>query len=187
MSVSIRTRSENSWACYLTKYYFDWFWNNSVSIFVFYGVWKEPLSHEKLLALNQFYRFGETQNWEILFRWLRLGLKAKWPAIIQPALKFVTDQGRMKFTRPIYKYNLIDFHWFQICFCWEVGLIWIGIFTDGRMRESKLCRLLTRIVCICIRQRLVLWLRIYIWAELVDLIIYHLTKSFIGQFFFNLD
>jgi leukotriene-A4 hydrolase len=64
---------------------------------------KEPISHEKLESLGQIYKFGQTQNAEILFRWLRLGLKARWPAVIQPALKFVTDQGRMKFTRPIYK------------------------------------------------------------------------------------
>lgn len=61
------------------------------------------MSLEKLEGLSQHYKFGETQNSEILFKWLRLGLKARWSPIIQPALKFVTDQGRMKFTRPVYK------------------------------------------------------------------------------------
>lgn len=42
-------------------------------------------------------------NYCILLRWLRLGIKAKWAAIVEPALKFVRDQGRMKFTRPVYR------------------------------------------------------------------------------------
>ena len=64
---------------------------------------RDPLSADKMTSLNELYKFGETQNSEILFRWLRLGLKAKWEPIIEPALKFVRDQGRMKFTRPVYK------------------------------------------------------------------------------------
>ncbi|RNA29022.1 leukotriene A-4 hydrolase [Brachionus plicatilis] len=64
---------------------------------------QEPLSCSKIDSLNKYYKFGETQNSEILFRWIRLCIKAKWEPILQPALKFVTDQGRMKFTRPVYK------------------------------------------------------------------------------------
>lgn len=37
-------------------------------------------------------------------RWLRLCIKAKWLPIIDPALQFVSRQGRMKFTRPIYRF-----------------------------------------------------------------------------------
>lgn len=55
-------------------------------------------------ALNEFYGFGQTKNCEVLFNWLRLGIKAKWLPIIEPALKFVSYQGRMKYTRPIYRY-----------------------------------------------------------------------------------
>lgn len=64
---------------------------------------KEPISCQKIDLLDKLYKFGQTQNSEILFRWIRLGIKAKWEPILQLALKFVTDQGRMKFTRPVYK------------------------------------------------------------------------------------
>ena len=37
-------------------------------------------------------------------RWIMLGIKSRWTPIIQLALKLVTDQGRMKFTRPTYRY-----------------------------------------------------------------------------------
>lgn len=65
---------------------------------------KEPLSCSKIDLLNKHYQFGETQNSEILFRWIRLCIKAKWEPILEKALNFVTEQGRMKFTRPVYKY-----------------------------------------------------------------------------------
>lgn len=39
----------------------------------------------------------------IMNRWLRVCIRAQYEPAIQPALQFVTDQGRMKFVRPIYK------------------------------------------------------------------------------------
>jgi leukotriene-A4 hydrolase len=64
---------------------------------------KEPLSIAKIESLDRFYKFGSTENSEILFRWIRLGVKAKWNPIISLGLKFVSSQGRMKFTRPVYR------------------------------------------------------------------------------------
>lgn len=46
-------------------------------------------------------------NAEIKFRWLRLGLRAHWTERVDDALKFVTEQGRMKFVRPIYR-SVVD-------------------------------------------------------------------------------
>ena len=37
-----------------------------------------------------------------------MGVKAKWLAIIPIGLKFVSSQGRMKFTRPVYRYKFIN-------------------------------------------------------------------------------
>jgi leukotriene-A4 hydrolase len=37
-----------------------------------------------------------------------LGVKAKWLPIIPIGLKFVSSQGRMKFTRPVYRYKFIN-------------------------------------------------------------------------------
>jgi leukotriene-A4 hydrolase len=64
---------------------------------------KQPLPIEKMEALDKYYGFGTTRNCEVLFNWLRLGIKARWESIIEPALKFVSQQGRMKYTRPIYR------------------------------------------------------------------------------------
>lgn len=45
----------------------------------------------------------DVQNSEIKFRWLRVCIKARWKDQISVALKFVNEQGRMKFVRPIYR------------------------------------------------------------------------------------
>lgn len=41
----------------------------------------------------------------VYFRWIRIGLVAHWKDIIPDALKFINEQGRMKFVRPIYRYK----------------------------------------------------------------------------------
>ena len=55
---------------------------------------------EKMQAL---YNFNAVNNSEIKFRWIRLGLRAKWDNAIPRAIQMVTEQGRMKFLRPIYR------------------------------------------------------------------------------------
>lgn len=64
---------------------------------------KAPLSSEKVCVMEQVYNMSKRLNSEIRFRWLRLGLKARWEESVGPALDFVTEQGRMKFVRPIYR------------------------------------------------------------------------------------
>lgn len=39
-----------------------------------------------------------------LCRWLRLGIRARVEWAVELALKFVSEQGRMKFVRPIYRF-----------------------------------------------------------------------------------
>lgn len=58
---------------------------------------------DKVQKLNDIYQIGNTENSEILFKWISIGIKARWKPIIPVALKFVSDQGRMKFTRPTYR------------------------------------------------------------------------------------
>ncbi|KAM9310953.1 leukotriene A-4 hydrolase [Gastrophryne carolinensis] len=60
-----------------------------------------PLSHVK--RMQEVYNFNTIKNSEILFRWLRLCILAKWEDAIPLALKMATEQGRMKFTRPLYR------------------------------------------------------------------------------------
>lgn len=64
---------------------------------------KEPLSDEKMQKLTEVYNFEKVMNSEIRFRWLRLGVRSHWKPIIPHAIKFVNEQGRMKFVRPLYR------------------------------------------------------------------------------------
>lgn len=62
-----------------------------------------PLPIEKLEKLEELLQLNNVENSELKFRWLRISLKSHWSKKIEPALKWVTDIGRMKFIRPIYK------------------------------------------------------------------------------------
>ena len=48
------------------------------------------------------YSFANSSNVETLFRWIRLGIKAKWEPILEASLKLVTDYGRMKYLKSVY-------------------------------------------------------------------------------------
>ncbi|KAL8221710.1 UNVERIFIED_CONTAM: Leukotriene A-4 hydrolase [Gekko kuhli] len=60
-----------------------------------------PLNHVR--RMQEVYNFNAVNNFEIRFRWLRLCIQAKWEDAIPLALKMATEQGRMKFTRPLFK------------------------------------------------------------------------------------
>ncbi|XP_067683113.1 leukotriene A-4 hydrolase-like isoform X1 [Haliotis asinina] len=64
---------------------------------------QEPLSVTKLEKMQELYDFNSVRNSEIRFRWLRLGLLGHWADAIPRAIEFVTEQGRMKFVRPLYR------------------------------------------------------------------------------------
>ena len=49
------------------------------------------------------YELDQTTNVELLFRWIRLGLKARWEPSVAAALDLVSRVGRMKFVRPLYR------------------------------------------------------------------------------------
>lgn len=54
-------------------------------------------------ALNALYRLGQTHNAEIFFRYCILAIQAEDESILPVAVRLATTQGRMKFTRPIYR------------------------------------------------------------------------------------
>ena len=62
-----------------------------------------PLSIAKLEKMQALYNMDSVTNSEIKFRWIRLGLRGKWNAAVPKAVQMVTEQGRMKFLRPIYR------------------------------------------------------------------------------------
>eukprot|EP00092_Neocalanus_flemingeri_P025554 GFUD01027705.1.p1 GENE.GFUD01027705.1~~GFUD01027705.1.p1 ORF type:complete len:610 (+),score=157.60 GFUD01027705.1:266-2095(+) len=62
-----------------------------------------PLDHTKLEKMGAMYSLDSCSNVEIVFRWIRLGIKARWEPSLAEALKLATVQGRMKFVRPLFK------------------------------------------------------------------------------------
>lgn len=64
---------------------------------------KDPLPLKKIQCMAEIYRLNHVRNSEVRFKWLRLCIKCKWEDIIPLAIKFITEQGRMKFVKPIYK------------------------------------------------------------------------------------
>nr|CAB3263565.1 leukotriene A-4 hydrolase [Phallusia mammillata] len=64
---------------------------------------KEPLTSSHVTAMDALYKFSDEGNAEIKFRWNRLGIRAKCESAIEPALKMALEQGRMKFTRPLFR------------------------------------------------------------------------------------
>uniref|UniRef100_T1JM78 Leukotriene A(4) hydrolase n=1 Tax=Strigamia maritima TaxID=126957 RepID=T1JM78_STRMM len=63
----------------------------------------QTLSIEAFEALTTSYSLLESRNSEIKFRWIRLGIRSRWSEIVPHALKFVSEQGRMKFVRPVFR------------------------------------------------------------------------------------
>jgi len=61
------------------------------------------LPHSKLEAMRSLYKLDTCKNVEIEFKWIRLGLAARWDEAVAPALRLVSVQGRMKFVRPLYR------------------------------------------------------------------------------------
>ncbi len=54
-------------------------------------------------GLDLAYAISAKKNTEVRFRWQRLGIKAGYAPCIAQALAFVTEQGRMKYVRPLYR------------------------------------------------------------------------------------
>lgn len=60
-----------------------------------------PLTHVK--KMQEVYNLNASTNSEIRFRWLRLCVRSRWDEAVPLALKMATEQGRMKFTRPLFR------------------------------------------------------------------------------------
>ena len=70
---------------------------------------QDPISASNYDQLTSIYELDESGNAEIKFNWLRLGLHAKAESAVEPAIKMATEQGRMKFTRPLFRLVTISF------------------------------------------------------------------------------
>ena len=64
----------------------------------------DPLPLAAVAKMDANYsRISNSNNSEVRFRWLRVCIKAKYEKCLDNALAMVTEQGRMKFTRPLYR------------------------------------------------------------------------------------
>jgi len=63
----------------------------------------DPLPHALLAKMDEIYNLSAIRNAEVRFRWQRLCLRADYEPIYAQVVQFVTEQGRMKFVRPLYK------------------------------------------------------------------------------------
>jgi leukotriene-A4 hydrolase len=63
----------------------------------------DPIPHEKLAAIDKLFALSASANTEIRFRWYQLCLRAKYEQVFDGAVALLTEQGRMKFTRPLYR------------------------------------------------------------------------------------
>jgi len=64
---------------------------------------KAQVNIKMLKLMDSVMDLSSSKNAEHRFRWQKLGVKAEWEAIIPQVLALVTEQGRMKFTRPLYR------------------------------------------------------------------------------------
>ena len=72
--------------------------------------------------MEKAYNFSQVKNCEIRVHYIRLGLAAKWEAAIPWAVAMVSEQGRMKYLRPLYRY-VIFFHLASKFQCFDVLII----------------------------------------------------------------
>ncbi|XP_034019465.1 leukotriene A-4 hydrolase [Thalassophryne amazonica] len=64
---------------------------------------KEPLPLTHVMKMQELYDLNACNNSEVRVRWLRLCVRARWDNAVTLALKMATEQGRMKFTRPLFR------------------------------------------------------------------------------------
>lgn len=62
-----------------------------------------PFPHQLLASLDSCYQLSSVRNCEIRFRWQRLCLSSDYEPIYPSVCELITEQGRMKFVRPLYR------------------------------------------------------------------------------------
>ncbi|KHN82421.1 Leukotriene A-4 hydrolase [Toxocara canis] len=61
------------------------------------------LPHSKLELLEEFFHFNSCTNCEVMHLWIRIAIRSRWRPIIPVAYKYVTEFGRLKLIRPIFR------------------------------------------------------------------------------------
>ncbi|KAL1934960.1 hypothetical protein VTP01DRAFT_4100 [Rhizomucor pusillus] len=63
----------------------------------------EPLPHHLLAKMDELYKMTPIRNADVRFRWQQLCVMASYEPIYPHVVEFITEQGRMKFVRPLYR------------------------------------------------------------------------------------
>jgi len=63
----------------------------------------EGLPISTIEKIDSVYQFSQKRNSEIRFAWFTLALISNYEAVIPGVEEFLTEQGRMKFVRPLYR------------------------------------------------------------------------------------
>jgi len=62
-----------------------------------------PLHKNTISLISCTYKFHESKNSEILFRYSKLAIAAGYEQFLPTVIRFITTQGRMKYIRPLYR------------------------------------------------------------------------------------
>jgi aminopeptidase N len=68
----------------------------------FLDLLEDPIDLERMVELEEAFHFSETGNSEILMSWLEHAVKAGYQPAMPRLRRFLTEQGRLKFLRPLY-------------------------------------------------------------------------------------
>ncbi|CAO3628229.1 unnamed protein product [Mucor hiemalis] len=63
----------------------------------------EPLPHQLINKMDELYNFTPNHNADLRLRWQQICLMTSYEPIYPEVVKFITEQGRMKFVRPLYR------------------------------------------------------------------------------------
>lgn len=82
---------------------FESFTSNQKVMFLERLLLKDPFPTSILQKMDEQYKLTAVQNAEVRFRWQWLCLKGEYEFIFPHVVKFITEVGRMKFVRPLYR------------------------------------------------------------------------------------
>lgn len=63
----------------------------------------DSFPHALLDKMDELYQLTTVRNADVRFRWQQVCLQASYERIYPEVVQFVTEQGRMKFVRPLYR------------------------------------------------------------------------------------
>ena len=102
---------------------------------------KATLDPQTISKIDELYKFSESPNCEIIYLFLRLGLKSRWEPAFNQTLQFLKSMGRLKYTRPLYRdlYNWEEKREETIEFYKANKYLLMSVLVIGVNKDLKLC------------------------------------------------